>query len=233
MSDAVHFVSTFLSTKMLTIPRFCGIIIMSYKSFLNSGLYAVQRQGGRANAPPVYYYTTFSRICQHLQRFFSKFFYRYPVSFCRPPRVGPASARTRAPKRRTAAPKDGEGPAGRTERWEGRGPAGPDTRAANKPARPPANRVGGGRRLPRGGGRGEQTPTKPGPAHTDVADVSIVSSGPAPGARKQATKRGHKRAKTGKTGNAAKQEQSGTGRRPQTPPGGAPHGRWAREPSDD
>lgn len=169
---------------------------------------------------PLLLYHIFRRLSTSATDF-SEIFLRHQVSFRRPPRVGPASARTRAPKRRTAAPKDGEGPAGRKERWEGRGPAGPDTRAANKPARPLANRVGGGRRLPRGGGRGEQTPTKPGPAHTDVADVSIVSR-----ARARRTKASHEtRAQTGTNGKMRDAAGPGTiGNRaaPANPPRGGP-----------
>lgn len=53
-----------------------------------------------------------------------------------PPAQGGARKRTDARlKAAQAAPRDGEGPAGRTERREGRGPAGPDARAADKIAR--------------------------------------------------------------------------------------------------
>lgn len=185
-------------------------------------MYAVQLQGGRANVPPVYYYTTFSRVCQHLQRIFSKFFYRYLVSFCRPPRVGPANARTRAPKRRTAAPRDGEGPAGRTERWEGRGPAGPDARAADKTARATSKQGGGRAAAPPGRGAGGANPHKTRARTPERCRCFYSIKRPRSNVGRQATKRGHKRAKTGKTGNAPGPGTIGNRAAPATSPRGGP-----------
>ena len=151
-----------------------------------------------------------------------------------PPAQGGARKRTDArPKAAQAAPMDGEGPAGRTERWEGRGPAGPDARAADKTARATSKQGGGRAAAPPGRGAGGANPHKTRARKPGCCRCFYSIKRPRPDAGNQATKRGHKREKTGKRGTRQDREQSGTGRRPQTPPGGAPHGRWARKPSDD
>lgn len=141
-------------------------------------------------------------------------------------RARPEAAHGRAKGR--GGPARENGAAGGTRAGRARHPSRKQTRA-----RAGANRAGGGRRPPRGGGRGEQNPhkTRARPRRRCRCFYSIKR--PRPDAQRQATKRGHKREKTGKRGTRQDREQSGTQRVPQAPPGGPPRGRWARKPSDD
>lgn len=121
------------------------------------------RSGALPRPRASFFSTILYHICRRLSTSATKFFLNFLLESCIffPPAQGGARKRTDArPKAAQAAPMDGEGPAGRTERWEGRGPAGPDARAADKTARATSKQGGGRAAAPPGRGAGGANPHK-------------------------------------------------------------------------